>query len=129
MLPSLGKVANFRRRLRGQNEPMQADQSKLDVDENDLRDKVDVLLNRLGYVNKKIRLEQELNRHINQVVDERKQTRLEKRRQKREEIRIRQENEMAEIEQEVEAMLNSSRQEVDEKQVDGDEASDGDTNE
>ena len=108
---------------------MQADQSKLDVDENDLRDKVDVLLNRLGYVNKKIRLEQELNRHINQVVDERKQTRLEKRRQKREEIRIRQENEMAEIEQEVEAMLNSSRQEVDEKQVDGDEALDGDTNE
>ena len=108
---------------------MQADQSKLDVDENDLRDKVDVLLNRLGYVNKKIRLEQELNRHINQVVDERKQTRLEKLRQKREEIRIRQENEMAEIEQEVEAMLNSSRQEVDEKQVDGDEALDGDTNE
>ena len=88
-----------------------------------------MLLNRLGYVNKKIRLEQELNRHINQVVDERKQTRLEKRRQKREEIRIRQENEMAEIEQEVEAMLNSSRQEVDEKQVDGDEALDGDTNE
>ena len=27
-------------------------------------------MNRLGYVNKKLRIEQELNRHINTVVDE-----------------------------------------------------------
>lgn len=84
LLPQPGRIANFRKKVRGLNETIHVDTTKIDLNENEIRDKVDVLLNRLGYVNKRLKLEQELNRHINEVVDDIKRTRLDKLKKKQE---------------------------------------------
>ena len=117
LLPKPAKIANFRKKVRGLNETIHVDTTKLDLNESEIRDKVDVLLNRLGYVNKRLRLEQDLNRHINQVVDEIKQSRLDKLKKKQEQMRLREEKEMAQLEQEAEDMFNGSREDLSEDEV------------
>lgn len=68
-------------------------------------------------MNKRLRLEQDLNRHINQVVDEIKQSRLDKLKKKQEQMRLKEEEEMAQLEQEAEDMFNGSRDDLSEDEV------------